>query len=164
MQPKQNENYHDESNNPEQEINRFAGVQRIILFFLLIVLLIFISSYFLPQQGGENSNNVSILEPAADVRGEDSSLFGNIRIKTADGLSLGSAKVLINGVDYGDLGKGELLLRVYPGDVISIDGSEYKKELEFLVSAISSNIDKDFLQMTIYTNGDSVEVGIIVFK
>ncbi len=149
--------------NDQKEINRFAGVQRILLFALLIILIIFIAVTFLPKSN-PSETNVSILDPTAAVRGEDNSLFGNIRIKTEDSLSLAYAHVLVDGADYGDLGEAELLLRVYPGDIISIDGSAYQKELQFQVTAISSNIDSEFLQTTVYSKGNIVEVGIIVFK
>lgn len=148
----------------KKDLNRFVGVQRILIFSLLIIALVILAVNFLPQGNEDSNGSVTILDPAADVRGEDNSLFGNIRIITADGLSLAYAKVLINGIDYGNLGKGELLLRVYPGDTISIDGSAYQRQLLFQIRAVSSNISREFLQTDIVTDGNIAEAGIIVFK
>ena len=67
----------------DKDMKRFAGVQRIIVFSIMIVALVVVAANFLPQVGNDTDVGVSILEPATEVRKEDSSLFGNIKI-TAD--------------------------------------------------------------------------------
>ena len=148
----------------DKNMKRFAGVQRIIVFSIMIVALVVVATNFLPQNNEEAGVGVSILEPAVDVRNEDSSLFGNIKITADDGFSLEYAQVLINGISFGDFKDGEVLVRVYPGDVVSIDGSAYKRELGFHVTSVSSNISKDYVSTSLTTNGNIVDVGIIVFK
>lgn len=148
----------------DKNMKRFAGVQRIIVFSIMIVALVVVATNFLPQNNEEAGVGVSILEPAVDVRNEDSSLFGNIKITADDGFSLEYAQVLINGISFGNFKDGEVLVRVYPGDVVSIDGSAYKRELGFHVTSVSSNISKDYVSTSLTTNGNIVDVGIIVFK
>lgn len=148
----------------DKNMKRFAGVQRIIVFSIMIVALVVVATNFLPQNNEEAGVGVSILEPAVDVRNEDSSLFGNIKITADDGFSLEYAQVLINGISFGDFRDGEVLVRVYPGDVVSIDGSAYKRELGFHITSVSSNISKDYVSTSLTTNGNIVDVGIIVFK
>lgn len=148
----------------DKNMKRFAGVQRIIVFSIMIVALVVVATNFLPQNNEEAGVGVSILEPAVDVRNEDSSLFGNIKITADDGFSLEYAQVLINGISFGDFKDGEVLVRVYPGDVVSIDGSAYKRELGFHITSVSSNISKDYVSTSLTTNGNIVDVGIIVFK
>lgn len=148
----------------DKDMKRFAGVQRIIVFSIMIVALVVVAGNFLPQVGNDTDVGVSILEPATEVRNEDSSLFGNIKITADDGFSLEYAQVLINGIAFGNFKDGEILIRVYPGDVISIDGSAYQRELGFHVTSVSSNISKDYVSTSLTTNGDIVDVGIIVFK
>ena len=148
----------------DKNMKRFAGVQRIIVFSIMIVALVVVATNFLPQSNEEAGVGVSILEPALDVRNEDSSLFGNIKITADDGFSLEYAQVLINGISFGNFKDGEVLVRVYPGDVVSIDGSAYKRELGFHVTSVSSNISKDYVSTSLTTNGNIVDVGIIVFK
>lgn len=148
----------------DKNMKRFAGVQRIIVFSIMIVALVVVATNFLPQSNEEAGVGVSILEPVVDVRNEDSSLFGNIKITADDGFSLEYAQVLINGISFGNFKDGEVLVRVYPGDVVSIDGSAYKRELGFHVTSVSSNISKDYVSTSLTTNGNIVDVGIIVFK
>ena len=148
----------------DKNMKRFAGVQRIIVFSIMIGALVVVATNFLPHNNEEAGVGVSILEPAVDVRNEDSSLFGNIKITADDGFSLEYAQVLINGISFGDFKDGEVLVRVYPGDVVSIDGSAYKRELGFHVTSVSSNISKDYVSTSLTTNGNIVDVGIIVFK
>ena len=152
------------SDDKNKDMQRFAGVQRIIVFSLAIVALVVVAANFLPKADQETNGGVSILDAAVDVRNEDSSLFGNIRITADDGLSLEYAQVLINGMPFGDFAEGEVLVRVYPGDVVSIDGSAYLRELGFHLTSVSSNISKDYVTTALSTNGNIVDVGIIVFK
>ena len=152
------------ADNKDKDIRRFAGVQRIIFFSIMILALVVVAVNFLPLAGEDQPSGVSILEPAVDVRNEDSSLFGNVQIIVTDGWSLEYACVLVNGVPTTNFAKGEALVRVYPGDVISIDGSAYKRKIDFQIEAISSNIDKSYVSQKITTDGSIVDMGIIVFK
>ena len=94
----------------DKNMKRFAGVQRIIVFSIMIVALVVVATNFLPQSNEEAGVGVSILEPALDVRNEDSSLFGNIKITADDGFSLEYAQVLINGISFGNFKDGEVLV------------------------------------------------------
>ncbi|MBQ2698883.1 MAG: hypothetical protein IJF62_02990 [Firmicutes bacterium] len=98
--------------------------------------------------------------PAAVTDG----LFGNIRISSMDGTSLEQAYLLVNGEVAADFGSGEVLLRIHEGDVLSIDGSAYLRQLEFYVTALSAGVDRDLLTMQVTTQGDLVALGKIHFK
>jgi hypothetical protein len=150
--------------NSQTELQRFASIQKILVFALVIIGTVVLALNIFSKTGTETGGNVSILDPAAQVRTQDNSLFGNIKISVEDELSLAYAQVLINGIDSGDFTDGELLVRVYPGDIVSIDGSAYQRELRFNITAISSNITQDYLQTIVYTQGNIVDAGIIVFK
>ena len=141
--------------------NRFAGVQRIIVYLLAIVALLYAAANVLPTSG---QNQLTVLDQATQVTGEDQNIFGNILLSCTDGLSLDYAYILQNGEQVGDFGDGELLLRVHPGDTLAVDGSAYSRELVFYVQAASSNIDQEFLAPSIFTKGNIAQVGVIVFK
>jgi hypothetical protein len=149
----------------EKELHILAKMQKIFLFTLIVIAAVLLTLNIVPELGRETDDkNVSVLDPTAAVRQESGTLFGNVRIITDDNLSLSYAQVLINGVSSGDLAQGELLLRVYPGDILSIDGTAYKRELFFYLTAVSSNIDQNYLKVVVSTNGTVAEAGIVVFK
>lgn len=148
----------------EKELHILAKMQKIFLFALIAIAAVLLTLNIVPELGREADGKISVLDPAAAVREEDNSLFGNVRIITDDNLSLSYARVLVNGVSYGDLAEGKLLLRVYPGDILSIDGTAYKRELFFYLTAVSSNINQDYLKVVVSTNGTVADAGIVVFK
>ena len=145
----------------DHEWRRFFAVQRIIVLSLSIVAIVVAAVVFLPQQ---EDSDVSLLQPAVETRDDAGGLFGNIKITADGGFSLAYAKVLVNGLAMGDFAEGEVLLRVYPWDAVSIDGRAYQRELTFHITSLSANISKDYVTTNPVTNGDIADVGIIVFK
>ena len=95
---------------------------------------------------------------------EEYALFGNLELESAGGISLSKAVILINGQESGDFKDGDVLVRVYEDDVVTIDTSAYAREIEFGVSNYSRNIDIDKLNPTLISDNGKVDVGIISFK
>ena len=144
-----------------QHNDGFIIVQRIISYLMLTVVLAYAACLLSPDRDGET---LQPLSREVAVSHEEGSLFGNVLLAAENGLSLAEASVLINGEVVGNMRAGSLLVRVYPGDVIAIDGSAYKRRLGFTVSAVSANIDGSFLSGAVWTDGTVADVGIAVFK
>ena len=71
--------------------------------------------------------------------------FANIVIRSENKVSLDRAYLLINGEVKGSLASGELLVRVYDGDILALDCRAYGRELRFTVEALSSSVDCSYL-------------------
>lgn len=139
-------------------------IQYLIVAGMLLAAVFYLAFNMLPGFADNKENKMDAMDYSVAVSQDDQQLFGNIMIKTEDEVSLACAKVLINGESAGDLAEGSLLLRVHPGDLLSIDGSAYNRQLFFYLQGISSNIDASSLDVRIMTNGNVVEVGEIIFK
>lgn len=139
-------------------------IEKIIVISLIGLVIVFIAHNLWQNSQTETNSNISLFNTAIQVDNQSGEIFGNILLSTDNDLSLEYAKVLINGIPRTDFSDGEVLIRVYPGDIVSIDGSAYQRELSFALEAISSNIDSTYLKTTINTKGNSVDAGIIVFK
>ena len=98
------------------------------------------------------------------ARQRESGIFGNISIRSQDGVSLEQAFLIINGETCGDFATGELTVRVYPEDVLCIDASAYQRELRFSIQEASPSISRDLLAEEICCHGDQQEFGMVEFK
>lgn len=105
-----------------------------------------------------------LLDMEIPVQQDAGLLFGNLRLETEGGLSLALATLAINGVNAGNFGAGSIIVRVYEGDVLTIDGDAYKRSLQFYISAVSSNIDSSLLPQSVTTDGDITKLPAISFK
>ena len=143
-------------------------VQKILFVFLLADMIALVYYNILPLYGVADrvscTADLTVFDTAVPVQQMDSGIFGNICFSSSDGISLAKAQLLVNGAVTGNFADGELIIRVYPGDIIDIDASAYKRQVVFTVDVISSNIDKGILPKMIKTNGDVVQVGIIRFE
>lgn len=141
----------------------FDLVQQILLLIMLsaMVLLLTWPRLHPPAEqsisiSADTSNSLAVTAQA----GND---FGKLYISTDDDLQLGSAYVLINGERAGNFANGDVTVRVYPGDVVELDGSRYQRSIHFSVQALSSSIDSSYLFAAPTTQSDIVRAGIIVF-
>lgn len=150
--------------NTQKNQQAFAYIEKFLIFTIIFIGISIFACNVWQKVAQETNNELNILDSTIQVRNEQSGLFGNIRILTEDSLTLEFAHVRINNIPFGDFADKEILLRVYPGDIISIDGSAYKRALSFSITATSSNISPDYLKATVITNGDIADAGIIVFK
>ena len=105
-----------------------------------------------------------IFESSVTARSDSGGLFGNISVETEDQVSVAAAKLLSNGEAAGNFSEGVLTVRVYPGDVLAIDGSAYQRRILFRLTAISSGIDSSYLPETLLTEGGVADWGVVVFK
>lgn len=139
-----------------------------IIFALLAVNLCLLLAVLLPPLWGWDSPFAAEPPPLLDleipVQQEAGLLFGNLQLKTADGLSLPAAKLLINDLEAGNFGASELLVRVYEGDILTLDGSAYGRQLTFFLTTVSTNIDQSGLPAQIITEGNRVELAPIAFR
>jgi len=102
--------------------------------------------------------------PSARVLDKESALFAHLTIELKDFSSLSKAKLLINGQETSDFRDKKITVKVYPDDVISIDGSFYNRPLEFKVSEASPNISNPTPNQIIKTNSTVESFGKVKFK
>lgn len=155
------------SDSNSKKILWLKKVQKVLLLLLFADMVALVYYNVLPLYGVADRDSYDtdliVFDTAVPVQQIDNGLFGNISVSSSDGISLAKAQLLINGVVMGNFADGEVIVRVYPGDIIDIDGSAYKRQVSFMVNVISSNIDDNILPKEIKTNGDVVQVGIISF-
>ena len=141
--------------------------QKIITLLLLLDLLAWAGLHLLPgasllpRDGGENPQ---IFDSAVTVRADSGGLFGNICVETEGRVSAAKALLLVNGLSAGDFSQGLLTVRVYPGDLLALDGSAYQRRMRFTITTLSSGIDSAYLPDTVVTDGGVTDWGVIVFK
>ncbi|MGI5892231.1 MAG: hypothetical protein ACOX7H_05805 [Bacillota bacterium] len=104
------------------------------------------------------------LDPAITAAIKDDTLFGNISISVKDNVSVPKAYLLVNGKEMGDFSSGSLLIRVYDGDKLEIDVSNYKHDIYFYIDHLSTNIEEENLQAELLLNHQKGLLGIIHFK
>jgi len=141
--------------------------EKVIAVLLLLDALAWLCLTLLPAGpfAVRDTNQVTkVFESAVTARSDSGGLFGNISVETEDRVSAAAATLLINGEAAGDFGEGALTVRVYPGDLLSVDGSAYQRRILFRVTAISSGIDSAYLPETIVTEGGVADWGVVVFK
>ena len=99
---------------------------------------------------------------AVDV--ENEGLFASITIEVCDYKNLAEAILLINGEESGSFLDKQLVVRVYPGDLLEIDTSAYLEPCRFRIVKKSSHIREDLIVEEIITEQGYGWIGKIVFK
>lgn len=113
------------------------------------------------EQGQEQS--IKLEQPlAVDVKNEG--LFASLTIEVCDYDNLEQAHLLINGETAGRFSGKNLVVRVYPGDVLEIDTSAYLNPCRFQVTKKSSHIREETIETTITTENGYGWIGKISFK
>ena len=95
---------------------------------------------------------------------EEYAIFGNIELMSKDEVSLAKAYVMINGQKSGNFKDGDVLIRVYEGDIVSIDTTAYDRKIEFYIRNYSKNINIDKLNQILESSQGLVDVGTVSFK
>ena len=144
-----------------------TAVQQVIVGLLLTAVALFIIASDTSDNYTDNSriNQVSVEHVAPAFAAEDymAQQFANIRISTHDRVSLAMAYLLVNGEQYGDFSQGEIIVRVYPGDVLSVDCRAYSPQIYFYIDPVSASLDHNYLQKQVCCVGDIVRLGVAVF-
>lgn len=141
--------------------------ERIITLLLLLDMLAWAGLHLLPGVSllpRDSGEIPQVFNSAVTVRADSGGLFGNICVETEGRVSAEKALLLVNGLSAGDFSQGQLTVRVYPGDLLSLDGSAYQRRLRFTVTVLSSGIDSAYLPDTAITDGGVTDWGVIVFK
>jgi len=102
--------------------------------------------------------------PTARVLDTESEIFAHLTIELKDFSSLAKAKILINGEEVADFRQKKVTLKVYPDDIIAVDGTFYHRPLEFFISEISPNISTPRLNQTVRTESTVETIGQVKFK
>ena len=105
-----------------------------------------------------------LLDTALPVQQQSGQLFGNLQLETEGGVSLAAARLYINDIFVGNFGTGSLFTRVYEGDRLVLDASAYQRQIIFLLTTVSTNIDTSELTARIITDGNAVELPPIRFR
>ena len=144
--------------------NWIFGLGKVPGFLLASVGVLFLLLYF---DGHARREDAPAVEPAVYAATastpSEQGVFGNITIASEERVSLGQAKLLINGAPQGDFSRGELTVRVYPDDFLEIDGTAYQRRLQFQITAFSAAIDPSDLAASIVCQGDRQELGTVKF-
>lgn len=99
---------------------------------------------------------------AVDVKNEG--LFASLTIEVCDYDSLEEACLLINGETAGRFRNKNLVVRVYPGDILELDTSAYLTPCRFRVTKKSSHIREEAIETSITTESGYGWIGKISFK
>lgn len=99
---------------------------------------------------------------AVDVKNEG--LFASLTIEVCDYDNLEQACLLINGETAGWFSSKNLVVRVYPGDVLELDTSAYLNPCRFQVIKKSSHIREAAIETMITTENGYGWIGKISFK
>ena len=94
-----------------------------------------------PAESGETDPAVAVAARSID----QGTQFANIVISSENKVSLDRAWLLVNGEVRGSFASGELLVRVYDGDILALDCRAYGRELRFTAEALSSSVDERYL-------------------
>jgi len=103
-------------------------------------------------------------QPVLPANRDDGELFGTLTLEVAEMKSLDLATVYVNGQETLSFHSAQVTIRVYPGDVVEIDASAYRRSLQFRLVSASSNIRTDTLAQTITVQGGRSLVGTVTFK
>lgn len=99
---------------------------------------------------------------AVDVKNDG--LFASMTIEVSDYENLEEARLLINGEEAGTFVQKQLVVRVYPGDVLEIDTSAYLTPCRFQIVKKSSHIREETVADMITTESGYGWIGKISFK
>ena len=102
------------------------------------------------------------LLPAAAVAEPAAGRFANVRVSTANGASLAQARLLVNGEPRGSFAVGTLLVRVYDGDILTLDCRAYGREVEFRVEVLSAGVERRYLPERFTCGGEVKDIGFVV--
>lgn len=100
----------------------------------------------------------------ARVMETDSGIFANLTIELKDFSSLAKADLLINGEKAADFRNKKVIVKVYPEDILEIDGSFYNLPVDFQVVKVSENILEPALNRTVKTENNVALLGKVRFK
>jgi hypothetical protein len=106
----------------------------------------------------------ALYSQSAPVARDAAELFGNIRLKSENKISLPEAVILINGRKAADFSSGEVLFRVYEGDAAVIDSSAYARDLVFYLEGCSANLNMNIPEGIVRTREGKGYLGKIRFK
>lgn len=101
---------------------------------------------------------------SARVMEAESLIFAYVTIELEDYSSLAKANLLINGKQVTDFRNKKVIVKVYPGDVIELDGSFYRRPVDFKVVRTSPNILEPALNHKVQTCANVVLLGKVKFK
>ncbi|MCI8337016.1 MAG: hypothetical protein HFI72_07680 [Peptococcaceae bacterium] len=99
---------------------------------------------------------------AVDVKNEG--LFASLTIEVCDYDNLKEAHLLVNGEVAGTFHGKQLVVRVYPGDMLEIDTSAYLNTCRFRITKKSSHIREETIAEEIITENGYGWIGKISFK
>ncbi|ATW24097.1 hypothetical protein [Candidatus Formimonas warabiya] len=102
--------------------------------------------------------------PSARVMESESTVFAYLTVELADFSSLAKARILINGTEVADFRNKQVTIKVYPDDLIEIDGSFYDRRLKFEIIGVSDSIGEPTLHQVIQTYRSVTSLGKVKFK
>jgi len=103
-------------------------------------------------------------ESASRVTDSESGIFAHMTIELKGFSALAKADLLINGKKIADFRQKRVTVKIYPSDVIEVDGSFYARPLEFEVVNLSANVETPNLHQHVQTNSSTALVGKVKFK
>ncbi len=143
----------------------FGLIILLLLADIFALALLYLPSYLgLDSPLVQKSDLAAINQTQIVATDDQNLLFGNIRIKTEDNLLLPKIIIYNNGLKVGNLGTGQLLLRVYENDVLTIDSRDYQRQIRLDINTLSSNIKENTLPKTLYLDGQKLDLAAIRFK
>ena len=104
------------------------------------------------------------LEQPLAVDVQNGGLFASMTIAVCDYDSLEEAYLLVNGEVAGHFSGKQLVVRVYPGDVLEIDTTAYLSPCRFQVVKKSSHIREETIETMVTTAQGYGWIGKISFK
>ena len=104
------------------------------------------------------------LAPAFSAPYDGEGEFANILITAEDASSLEQAYLLVNGEPRGSFAAGELRVRVYDGDILSLDCLAYGRELSFRLDILSASVDSSYLPSRFSCCQEVATVGFVVIR
>ena len=119
----------------------YGFVSRLLILAIIVSAVLFAVCRPPQPESGETEPAASVAARPADQGTE----FANIVIASENKVSLDRAFLLVNGEVKGSFVSGELLVRVYDGDILALDCRAYGRELHFTVDALSSSVDERYL-------------------
>ena len=120
----------------------YGFVSRLLILAIIVSALLF--AVCRPPQPLESEET----DPTAAVAArpiDQKTAFANVVVASENKVSLDRAYLLVNGEVRGSFASGELLVRVYDGDILALDCRAYGRVLRFTVEALSSSVDESYL-------------------
>ncbi len=103
-------------------------------------------------------------EPVLPSARQQGDLFGTVTLEAQGVASLEKAAVLINDEPAAYFTTNQVVVRVYPGDVVSLDVQSYSRPVTFRLVSHSSNIRSGQLQDEITLAQTKGLLGTVSFK